>query len=48
MLDVEQFLMTLPIMGKGMLGVFLVAGAIILVMYLLNRTTSGKKVAQEK
>ncbi len=42
-IDVQGLLETLPIMGKGMLGIFLVTGAIILVVMLLNRITSKKK-----
>ena len=42
-MNIDQFLYTLPIMGKGMLGIFIVCGAIILLMVLLNRLTSGKK-----
>lgn len=30
-------------MGKGMLGIFIVTGVIILVIYLLGKLTSGKK-----
>ena len=30
-------------MGKGMLGIFLVAGVIILAMVLLNKLTAGRK-----
>lgn len=42
MFNFEGFLATLPIMGKGLLGIFAVAVVIILVMLLLNRVTSGK------
>ncbi len=42
-IDVQALLETLPIMGKGMLGIFLVTGAIILVVMLLNAVTTKKK-----
>ncbi|MEG1426935.1 MAG: hypothetical protein RSC76_04530 [Oscillospiraceae bacterium] len=42
-MNVELFLQTLPIMGKGMLGIFAVTAIIILTIYLLNKFTSGKK-----
>ena len=38
----EAFLETLPIMGKGMLGIFVVTGVIIGIVYLLNK--AGKKL----
>lgn len=41
MLHVTEFLQTLPIMGKGMLGIFCVAGVIILTMYALNFFTKN-------
>ncbi|MGI6744764.1 MAG: hypothetical protein ACOX45_01045 [Acutalibacteraceae bacterium] len=34
---------TLPIMGKGMFGIFLVTGVIILSIYLLEKSTGEKK-----
>ncbi len=34
---------TLPVMGIGMVGIFLVLGFIVLVTYLLNKAFSGKK-----
>lgn len=37
--DIEAFLSTLPVMGKGMLGIFLVTGIIILSMYILSKLT---------
>jgi Na+-transporting methylmalonyl-CoA/oxaloacetate decarboxylase gamma subunit len=43
MLNTELFLETLPIMGKGMLFIFIVTAVIILSIYLLNKATSGKK-----
>lgn len=38
-MNIEAFLQTLPIMGKGMLGIFLVTGVIIGFVYLLNYVT---------
>ena len=34
--NVEYFMNALPVMGKGMLGIFIVTIAIVLVVYLLN------------
>ena len=42
MIHVDAFLDTLPIMGKGMLGIFIVTCVIILVMMVLNKTTESK------
>jgi len=39
-MNVELFLQTLPIMGKGMLGIFIVTGIIILSMLLLGKIKS--------
>ena len=33
----------LPIMGTGMLGIFLVTGLIILVLVILEKVTKGKQ-----
>ena len=38
-LNVGAMLETLPIMGYGMLGIFIVTGVIILVVSLLNKFT---------
>ena len=35
-------------MGKGMLGIFIVTGVIILAMLLLNKITGGKKKKPDK
>ena len=35
-MNIQAFLDTLPLMGKGMLGIFLVAAVIVLSMYLLR------------
>lgn len=37
----DYLLAVLPVLGKGMLGTFLVTAVIIGVMSLLNRLTSG-------
>lgn len=42
-INVQGFLDSLPYMGKGMLGIFLVTGAIILAVAILNKATEGKK-----
>ena len=42
-MNIEAFLQSLPLMGKGMLGIFLVTGVIILTMVLLNKLTAGRK-----
>jgi len=41
-INVDAFLETLPVMGKGMLGIFIVTGVIVLAIYILNAVT-GKK-----
>lgn len=44
-MNIDAFLNTLPIMGKGMLGIFIVTAVIILSVMLLNKVTAkiGKK-----
>ena len=42
-MNIDAFLKTLPIMGKGMLGIFVVTIIIILAMVILNITTKEKK-----
>ncbi len=39
-MNFEGMLGTLPIMAKGMVGIFIVTGVIILIMTLLNKFTS--------
>lgn len=39
--NVDNFVSTLPVMGKGMLGIFIVTAAIILTVILLNKFTSN-------
>ncbi|MEG1523807.1 MAG: hypothetical protein RRZ24_04400 [Clostridia bacterium] len=41
-MNIEQFLFTLPVMAKGMLGIFLVTGIIMLCIGLLNWLTGLK------
>ncbi len=43
----ENFSQALGIMGKGMLGIFIVIGVIILGITLLNKATSPKKKGDE-
>lgn len=40
--NVQSLSETLPVMGKGMLGIFTVTGVIIISMLLLERFTSNK------
>ncbi len=42
-MNFELFLSTLPIMAKGLAGIFLVTLVIILCITLLNKLTSGKE-----
>lgn len=42
-MNLDVLLSTLPIMGKGMLGIFIVTCVIIVVMSLLNKFTGEKK-----
>ncbi len=41
--NVQGLLDSLPYMGKGMLGIFIVTGAIILTVTILNTVTGKKK-----
>ncbi len=43
MFDIERFISTLPVMLKGMVGIFIVTGIIILSIFLLNAFTKSKK-----
>ncbi len=40
MINIDNFLVTLPIMGKGMLGIFAVTVIIIASIKILNKTTN--------
>lgn len=39
-MNIESLAVTLPIMGKGMLGIFIVAAVIVAAIMLLNKFTS--------
>ena len=41
-MNIQNFLATLPYMGLGMLGIFLVTLVIVLCIALLNKLTAGK------
>ncbi len=41
-ISVENLIQSLPIMGMGMLGIFIVTGVIILFVMVLNKMTSQK------
>ena len=41
--QVDNMVYTLPMMGKGMLGIFIVTIIIIASVAILNKVTSGKK-----
>jgi len=42
-MNIDNFLFTLPIMGIGMLGIFIVTGIIILTIAILNKVTKEKQ-----
>lgn len=42
-LNIDAFLNSLPLMGKGMLGIFVVTLVIILMITLLNKLTAPKQ-----
>ncbi|MGM9645278.1 MAG: hypothetical protein ACI3XS_01115 [Eubacteriales bacterium] len=42
-MNTEQFLQSLAIMGKGMLGIFVVTLVIILMIAILNFATKNRK-----
>lgn len=42
-MNIENFLATLPMMGEGMMGVFLVTGLIALLVALLNKFSPGSR-----
>lgn len=46
-MDYARFLQTLPIMGKGMVGIFIVTAVIILCVMILNKVTSKSDEADE-
>ena len=42
-INVAQFMDTLPMMGFGMGGIFLIIGLIMLTIWIFNKTTKSKK-----
>ena len=42
-ISIDKLMESLPIMGKGMIGIFLVTLVIVGVVYLLNVATKPKK-----
>lgn len=45
-LNIDAFLNSLPMMGKGMLGIFVVTLVIILMISLLNKLTTRKQTEE--
>ena len=45
-LNIDAFMNSLPLMGKGMLGIFVVTIVIILMIALLNKVTSVKQTEE--
>ena len=45
-LNIDAFLNSLPMMGKGMLGIFVVTLVIILIISLLNKLTTSKQTEE--
>lgn len=45
-LNIDAFLNSLPMMGKGMLGIFVVTLVIILMISLLNKATASKQTKE--
>lgn len=46
-MDIQALLVSLPIMGKGMLGIFIVILVIYICMKLLNKLFPAKKDANK-
>ena len=46
-INFEGFLDTLPIMAKGMAGIFIVTAVIVLTILILNKITSKKDNTEE-
>lgn len=42
-INVDRMMSTLPYVGKGMLGIFIVIGVLVLVVLALNKFTVPKK-----
>ena len=47
-MNVHAFLQTLPYMGMGMLGIFIVTGLMILSIAVLNKATAPRKKDEDK
>ena len=47
-MNTENILFSLSVMGKGMLGIFIVTGVIILSVIALNKITSPKRKNAKK
>ena len=45
-LNIDAFLNSLPMMGKGMLGIFVVTIVIILMIALLNKVTTATQTKE--
>ena len=45
-IDGQAFVDSLPIMGKGMLGIFLVTAVIVITVAILNKVTGRKKKSE--
>ena len=45
-LNIDAFMNSLPLMGKGMLGIFVVTIVIIVMIALLNKLTSAKQTEE--
>lgn len=41
-IDMENFFSTLPVIGKGMLGIFAVTVVIIILTYIINKATENR------
>ncbi len=41
-IDIQNFLSTLPVIGKGMLGIFAVTIVIIILTYIINKATENR------
>jgi hypothetical protein len=48
MMNIDNFLTTLPIMGLGMLGIFIVTAVIILITMALNKITKPKESKEKE
>ena len=46
-INVDGFLDTLPVMAKGMAGIFIVTAVIVLTIVALNNLTASKKKNKE-